>query len=78
VHHRKRMSIDSALLATFLEEVLTEEPLLKQQQYDLEGISLREAIAGHPKTASLPSSNADTEMDDELDLTTLPQYEEYR
>ncbi len=77
-HHRKRMSIDSTLFATFLEEVLTEEPLLKQQQCDLEGISLREAIVGQPKTATLPSSNADAEMDDELDITTLPQYEEYR
>ncbi len=77
-HHRKRMSMDSSLLATFLEEVLTEEPLLKQQQCDLEGISLREAIVGQPKTASLPSSNADAEMDDELDLTTLPTLEEYR
>ncbi len=72
------MSMDSALLATFLEEVLTEEPLLKQQQYDLEGISLREAIVGQPKMANLPSSNADAEMDDELDLTTLPTLEEYR
>ena len=76
-HHRKRMSIDSTLLATFLEEVLTEEPLLKQQHYDLEGISLREAIVGQPKTVHLPSSNGDAEIDDELDLTTLPTLEEY-
>jgi len=77
-HHRKRMSIDSTLLATFLEEVLIEESLLKQRQCDLEGIALREAIVDQPKMVNLPSSNADAEMDDELDLTTLPQYEEYR
>jgi len=76
-HHRKRMSIDSTLLATFLEEVLTEEPLLKQQHYDLEGLSLREAIVGQPKTVHLPSSDVDAEIDDELDLTTLPTLEEY-
>src|SRR6266700_6074803 len=78
VHHRKRMSIDSTLLATFLEEVLAEEPLLKQQQCDLEGISLREAIVGQPKMARLPSSNTEASMDEELDLTTLPTLEEYR
>jgi putative transposase len=78
VHHRKRMSIDSTLLATFLEEVLTEEPLLKQQQCDLEGISLREAIVGQPKMASLPSSNTEALIDDELDLASLPTLEEYR
>ncbi len=77
-HHRKRISMDSKLLATFLEEVFTEEPLLKQQQYDLEGISLREAIVGRPKMATLPSSNTEASMDDELDLTTLPTLEEYR
>jgi putative transposase len=77
VHHRKRMSMDSSLLATFLEEVLTEEPLLKQQQCDLEGISLREAIVGQPKMAGLLSSNNDAEVDDELDLATLPTLEEY-
>jgi putative transposase len=78
VHHRKRMSIDSSLLATFLEEVLAEEPLLKQQQCDLEGISLREAIVGQPKMVSLPSSTTEASMDEELDLTTLPTLEEYR
>jgi putative transposase len=77
-HHRKRVSIDSSRLAAFLEEVLTEEALLFQQQRDLEGVSIREAIVGQSKMTSLETSNADIEMDDELDLTTLPTLEEYR
>jgi putative transposase len=78
-HHRKRVSINGPLLAGFLEEVLTEEPLLFQQQRDLEGVSIREAIVGQSPRASLEPSDADAEMDDdELDLATLPQYEEYR
>ena len=77
-HHRKRVSMDSSRLAAFLEEVLTEEALLSQQQRDLEGASIREAIIGRSKTTSLEPSRADSEMDDELDLTTLPVLEEYR
>ncbi len=77
-HHRKRVSIDSSRLAAFLEEVLTEEALLSQQQHDLEGVSIREAIVGQSKMTRLETSNANSEMDDELDLTTLPTLEEYR
>lgn len=77
-HHRKRVSIDSAKLAAFLEEVLTEEALLSQQQRDLEGISIREAIVDQAKTIGFEPSNTDVELDDELDLTTLPTLEEYR
>ncbi len=77
-HHRKRVTIDSARLAAFLEEVLTEEALLSQQQRDLEGVSIREAIVGQSKTTRLELGNAESEMDDELDLTTLPVLEEYR
>ena len=77
-HYRKRVSIDGPLLAGFLEEVLTEEPLLEQQQRDLEGVSIREAIVGQSQMASLKPSDASQEMDDELDLATLPKYEEYR
>jgi putative transposase len=77
-HHRTRVTIDSARLATFLEEVLTEEALLSQQQRDLEGMSIREAIVGPSKTASLQPGNAGTEVDEELDLATLPVLEEYR
>jgi len=77
-HHRKRVSIDSSLLAAFLEDILTEEALLFQQQRDLEGMSIREAIVGRSKTTSLQPDTADAEEDEELDLATLPHYEEYR
>jgi putative transposase len=77
-HHRERMSMDSSRLAAFLQEVLTEEALLSQQQRDLEGASIREAIVGQAKTTPIAPSTADSEMDDELDLTTLPTLEEYR
>src|SRR5712691_13329302 len=45
-HGRKRVSVNSPLLARFLEELATEEQLLLQQQRDLEGLSIREAISG--------------------------------
>src|SRR5258707_1573267 len=61
VHHRKRVSIDSSRLAAFLEEVLAEDALLSQQQRDLEGASIREAIVGQSKTSRLETGNADTE-----------------
>ena len=78
LHHRKRMSIDGPLLAEFLEDVLTEEPLLEQQQRDLEEVSIREAIVGRSQMSRQQSSAAEQEIDDELDLATLPRYEEYR
>jgi len=79
-HRRKRMSLDSTRLATFLEEVLEEESLLSQQQRDLEGVSIRDAIVGRAMSTNLPLdlSPAESEADDELDLTTLPTLEEYR
>jgi putative transposase len=78
VHHRKRVSLDSSLLAAFLEEVLTEEALLSQQQRDLEGVSIREAILGQSKMTRIEPPNTDIEIDDELDLTALPTLGEYR
>src|SRR5258708_15018288 len=41
---RKRVSIHSARLAAFLEEILTEEALLFRQQPDLRGGAILEAI----------------------------------
>jgi hypothetical protein len=64
-------------LGTFLEEVLLEEPLLKQQHCDLEETALREAILGKPNVASLPLEATDPEMDEEIDLTMIPSLEEY-
>jgi hypothetical protein len=58
--------------------VTTEEQLLLQQQRDLEGQSIREAIEGSVHSGSPTFPAAQEEEDDELDLTTLPQYEEYR
>jgi putative transposase len=77
-HHRKRVTLDSSRLAEFLEEVLTEDALLSQHQRDLEGASIREAIAGHTMSASLYPDPATAELDEELDLATLPTLEEYR
>lgn len=77
-HQRKRAGIDSTRLAAFLEEMLTEEALLSQQQRDLEGVAIREAIVGLTNRASLEASDIDLEMDEELDLRTLPTLEEYR
>jgi putative transposase len=73
-HARSRVSIDGPLLARFLEELATEEQLLLQQQRDLEGLLIREAIVGQPRKA--PSA-PEQEIDEELDLATLPRYEEY-
>ena len=53
---------------------------LEQQQRDLEGVSIRDAIVGRAMSTDLPLdlSPAESEADDELDLTTLPTLEEYR
>jgi putative transposase len=80
-HHRTRMSVDSSRLATFLEDLLAEEVLLEQQQRDLEGASIREAIVGPSNMIHAQSSSIEIDMaegDEELDLDTLPTLEEYR
>jgi putative transposase len=77
-HGRKRMTIDNSLLGAFLEEVLQEEPLLKQQHCDLEETALREAILGKPNMVALPVTTTDPEPDEEIDLTMIPSLEEYR
>jgi putative transposase len=77
-HARRRVSVNGPLLARFLEELATEEQLLLQQQRDLEGLSIREAIVGR-SIVRLKEPGAEAEVgDEELDLATLPQYEEYR
>lgn len=77
-HGRKRVTINGPLLAQFLEEIATEEHLLLQQQRDQDGQAIREAIVGQFQMTGLESSDDLQEMDEELDLATLPQYEEYR
>jgi putative transposase len=77
-HSRKRVSVNGPLLARFLEEIATEEQLLLQQQRDLEGLPIREAIVGR-SIVRLKEPEAEAEVcDEELDLATLPHYEEYR
>ncbi len=76
-HGRKRVSVNGVLLAQFLEEVALEEQVLLQQQRDLEGRPIREAIVG--TRASVPVSiEQPEEDDDEFDLASIPHYKEYR
>jgi putative transposase len=77
-HARRRVSVNGPLLARFLEELATEEQLLLQQQRDLEGVPIREAIVGRSIVhRSEPEDEAEI-CDEALDLATLPHYEEYR
>jgi len=76
-HGQKRVNVNGPLLARFLEEVAMEEEVLLQQQRDLEGNSISEAIVG--QRASVPTRSEQPEDDDdELDLTSIPRYKEYR
>lgn len=77
-HGKKRVSVNGALLAQFLEEITTEEQLLLQQLRDLEGVPVREAIVGQRYQVLKSSESQAQEDDEELDLAALPQYEEYR
>lgn len=80
-HGQKRITINGPLLAHFLEEVAAEEQLLVQRQRDLEEYALREALLGTRSSAPLPDMArppAEEDEGDELDLTTIPHYEEYR
>jgi len=77
-HGKKRVSVNGALLAQFLEEIAMEEQLLLQQLRDLEGVPVRESIVGQRHQILKSSESEVQEDDEELDLATLPQYEEYR
>src|SRR5437588_11311538 len=57
-HGRKRVSVNGALLAQFLEEIATEEQLLLQRQRDLEGVPVREAIVGQQHQVLKPPAPA--------------------
>jgi putative transposase len=78
-HGKNRVTVNGPLLAQFLEEMATEEQILLQQQRDLEGQPIREAIVGEVQERDLPAFPVaqEEEIDDELDLTTLPKLEEY-
>jgi putative transposase len=80
-HGTKRITVNSVLLADFLEELTAEERVLMQQQRDHEERSIREAILlkrkGEPLQEMERNQEEDEEFDD-LDLATIPRYEEYR
>ncbi len=74
-HSQKRISLNGPLLAQFLHKLEQDEALLLQQQHDFEEQPLRAPILlgpqpARPEQESLPPV--------ELDLTTIPRYEEYR
>ncbi len=78
-HGKNRVTVNGPLLAQFLEEMAAEEQLLLQQQRDLEGQPIREAIVGSSLGRDLSTFPVaqEEEEDGELDLTTLPKLEEY-
>ncbi len=80
-HGQKRITINGPLLAQFLEEVAAEEQLLLQRQRDLEEHPIREAILGKrdiPPGQQLTLTQPEEDEEGELDLATIPRYEEYR
>jgi putative transposase len=74
-HHQKRITLNGPLLAQFLQKLEHDEALALQQQHDFEERSLREPILLNP-----PPSRQRRESPAlvELDLATIPRYEEYR
>lgn len=74
-HARKRVSLNGPLLAKFLQQLEHDEHVLLQQQHDFEEHSLREAILLRPST--MPPQQVSTPQV-ELDLSSIPRYEEYR
>jgi putative transposase len=78
-HGKKRVTVNGPLLAQFLEEMLAEEEVLLQQQRDHEAQAIREAIVG--KRAEHQPVQMEMEAEQSavvIDLTRIPQYEEYR
>ena len=76
---KKRVTVNGPLLAQFLEEMLAEEEVLLQQQRDHEAQAIREAIVG--KRAEQQSAQVEMEAEQSavvIDLTRIPQHEEYR
>ena len=74
-HGQKRVRINGALLAQFLEDIAAEEQVLLQRQRDLEGHAIRAAICGTPIVSMRPRAQDEEEP---LDLATIPHYEAYR
>jgi putative transposase len=80
-HGKVRARINGPLQARFLETLEADERVFLQQQRDYEERALREAVLGkkEPELVMI-SEQAGREQDeeDDLDLTTIPRYEEYR
>jgi len=80
-HGQKRLTVNGPLLAQFLEDVATEEQILLQRQRDLEEQGLRDALLGARTLAprhELERPPDEEDAGDDLDLATIPRYEEYR
>jgi putative transposase len=74
-HGRKRITLGGPLLAQFLQQLQSDEMLLLQHQRDLEEQDQRAAILLRTPLEMKPR---DAQPLVELDLTKIPQYEEYR
>ncbi len=74
-HAQKRISINGPLLAQFLQKLENDEALVLQQQRDFEEHPLRTSILLRPQPAR-PEPGPPPLI--ELDLATIPRYEEYR
>jgi len=75
-HGQKRITLNSPLLAQFLQTMMNDETLLLQRQRDLEEQTQRETVLrSRPKT---PEKTRDMPPLIELDLTKISRYEEYR
>ncbi len=74
-HHQKRITLDGPRLAHFLQKLEGDEAVLLQRQRDLEEQAQRSALLpGGTFVSVLPT---DSPPPVELDLTKIPQYEEY-
>jgi putative transposase len=75
-HDQKRITLNSPLLAQFLQTMMNDEALLLQRQRDLEEQTQRETVLrSRPKT---PEKTQDVPPLIELDLIKISRYEEYR
>ncbi len=74
-HAQKRISLNGPLLAQFLQKLEHDEALLLQQQHDFEEQPLRASIL--LRTQPVRSEPEPPPLI-ELDLATIPRYEEYR
>ncbi len=73
-HGRKRITLNGPLLAQFLQQLENDEALLLQRQRDLEEQAQREVLLLKTPLGVLPREAPPLV---EVDLTKIPQYEEY-